>query len=256
MDKFNDAYLKVIKQWHDDAEADYWREQQAYKNRLYNKYIHTDFRDPQETDPVQEYQEWMGDHVGDYLNDDSKAQEINDQLDYNFSQEQWDALSPEEKTKEVIKIIIDKSGCEPYEIMDIYHLDWEEAVGLDNESFKGWCDDLKTCYNGEFDFFKPKTEQTNQQIEECDGAAPCAGGPVGAPPPPPGGCDLGGMGPAGTPPIGHVPPPPPPPPRRAGIHTRNVGALYVPTAPIGWWSRFKNTSTKKKRKKVRRKKKK
>lgn len=252
MDKFSETYLNIIKQWYDDHS--YEREQQAKKDRAYNKYIHTDYRDPQETNPIEAYQEWMGDQVYEYLNDDSNAQEINDQLDYNFSQEQWDALSPEEKTKEVIRIIIDKAGADPYELMDTYRIrNWEDAVGLDKESFKGWCDDLKTFANGEFNFFKK--EQPKEQVEQCDGAAPVAGGPVGAPPPPPGGnCNFGGMGPAGTPPIGQVPPPPPP--RRAGIHTRNVGALYVPTAPYGWWSRWNKTSTTKKKRRVKRRKKK
>lgn len=264
-DKFTETYLNIIKQWYDGS--DYWREQQAIKDRAYNKYIHTDFRDPQETDPIQEYQEWMGDHVGDYLNDASKAQEINDQLDYNFSQEQWDALSPEEKTKEVIRIIIDKAGCDPYELMDTYHMSWERVTGIEDKwTFKDWCDDLKTCYDGEFDFFKQEEDQPEQQIEEC-GGGPGGGAPGGAPC---GGPGPGPGGPAGGPPPANIaaaanppnmPSPPPPPKPVAGIGHCAIRPLLVPAIPYGWYSRgysnpyAKTTTKKKKKKKVKRKKK-
>lgn len=257
-DKFTETYLNIIKQWYDGS--DYWREQQAIKDRAYNKYIHTDYRDPQETDPIEAYREWMCDQVYTYMNDDNNAQEINDQLDYDFSQEQWDALSPEDKTKEVIKVIIDKAGCDPYELMDTYHIrNWEEAVGLDKESFKGWCEDLKTFANGEFDFFKQQEQQPKEQIDECGGGAPAPGGPAGGPPPAGGGPGPGGMPPPPPNPSSAANPPnpvPPPHPPRAGIRHRSIHNLLIPAIPYGFYSRWnKNTSTKKKKKKVKKRKK-
>lgn len=270
MDKFNDVYLNIIKQWddgqdwyYDDPKYDYDDLGDDYDDEV--EYIRrairaNSSRDPQDhvDDPLECYNQRAQSEINDYIKNHQKEliQYIRSQIS---NCQDWDTnYTNEQKLRFVVLSIYEKVDCEPSgPLLDAYDISEEEAIGLEDDVVvNNWKEDLKTFANGEFDFFKQNKEQANQQIEECDGAAPCAGGPVGAPPPPPGGCDFGGMGPAGTPPIGAVPPPPPPP-RRAGIHTRNVGALYVPTAPYGWWSRWnKTTTTKKKRKKVRRKKKK
>ena len=96
--------------------------------------------------------------------------------------------------------------------------------------------------------------KNKDQIKEDGGAcaapaggpAPCAGGPGpgGMPPPPP--CPATVANPPN--------PCPPPHPPRAGIHTRNVGALYVPFVIPG--ALYGRNGAKKKKRRVKRRKKK
>lgn len=266
MNKFEEAYLKIINQqddgqdwYYDDPKYDYeyddpgddYDDEVEYIRRAIRA---NSSRDPQDhvDDPLDCYNQRAWSEIDDYIKNHQKEliQYIRSQIS---NCQDWDTnYTNEQKLRFVVLSIYEKVDCEPSgPLLDAYDISEEEAIGLEDEVVvNNWKEDLKTFANGEFDFFKQNKEQTNQQIEECgDGCTappPPCDGPAGAPPPPP-------APPAGANPLQPIPPPHPP---RAGIHTRNVGALYVPTAPFGWWSRFKNTSTKKKRKKVRRRKKK